>query len=247
MARSSIWFNGVRLRKAMSSSFRPAPSTLWAPASCSPRFQQRSDTTFRLFDYGRDRELHIDNGVAVANAWPLRPPRDPVGLTPERTVLVASQHFVLERLELPAGSSWAFDGRFWKPGVPRARRPCGDRIGRAIDRAGGLRRWRPRQHRSRCHRAERFGRVSRKRSDRPLFCTGSPGNRPDLFSPLPPNWRSSPRHTHDAAPQDRGDRQFVAPPLRYRNIFDRPAARGLQFGAKPANLHRGDDRPRPDL
>ena len=35
--------------------------------------QQRSDTTFRLFDYGRQRELHDDNGVAVANAWPLRP------------------------------------------------------------------------------------------------------------------------------------------------------------------------------
>ena len=69
--------------------------------------QQRSDATFRLFDYGRQRELHIDNGVAVANAWPLRPSRDPVDLTLERTVLVASRHFVLERIELPAGSSWA--------------------------------------------------------------------------------------------------------------------------------------------
>jgi mannose-6-phosphate isomerase len=69
--------------------------------------QQRSDTTFRLFDYGRERELHIDNGVAVANAWPLRSPPDPIRLTVERTVLVASQHFVLERIELPKGSSWA--------------------------------------------------------------------------------------------------------------------------------------------
>lgn len=69
--------------------------------------QQRSDTTFRLFDYGRARELHIDNGVAVANAWPLRSPPDPIRLTPERTVLVASQHFVLERIDLPEGSSWA--------------------------------------------------------------------------------------------------------------------------------------------
>jgi mannose-6-phosphate isomerase len=77
--------------------------------------QQRSDTTFRLFDYGRDRELHIDDGVAVANVFPLRPPRDPVSLTLERTVLVASQHFVLERLELPAGSSWALlaDSETW--------------------------------------------------------------------------------------------------------------------------------------
>jgi mannose-6-phosphate isomerase len=69
--------------------------------------QQRSDATFRLFDYGRQRELHIDNGVAVANAWPLRPPRDPVELTLERTVLVASRHFVLERIELSGATSWA--------------------------------------------------------------------------------------------------------------------------------------------
>ena len=77
--------------------------------------QQRSDTTFRLFDYGRDRELHIDNGVAVANAFPLGPPRHPTRLTLERTVLVASQHFVLERIELPKGSSWALlaDSETW--------------------------------------------------------------------------------------------------------------------------------------
>ena len=36
--------------------------------------QQRSDATFRLFDYGRPRELHEDNGVAVAHPWPLRSP-----------------------------------------------------------------------------------------------------------------------------------------------------------------------------
>jgi len=69
--------------------------------------QQRSDTTFRLFDYGRQRELHEDNGVAVANAWPLRPSPDPTRLSDERTLLVASRHFVLERLDLTEGSSWA--------------------------------------------------------------------------------------------------------------------------------------------
>jgi mannose-6-phosphate isomerase len=69
--------------------------------------QQRSDMTFRLFDYGSQRELHEDNGVAVANAWPLRSARSPTRLTSERTVLVASQHFVLERLDLPESSSWA--------------------------------------------------------------------------------------------------------------------------------------------
>jgi mannose-6-phosphate isomerase len=69
--------------------------------------QQRSDTTFRLFDYGSQRELHEDDGLAVANAWPLRPAQKPTRLTGERTVLVASRYFVLERLDLPEGSSWA--------------------------------------------------------------------------------------------------------------------------------------------
>jgi mannose-6-phosphate isomerase len=69
--------------------------------------QQRSDATFRLFDYGRQRELHEDDGVAVAHPWPLRTPGNPTPLTANRTVLVASKHFVLERVELPEGSSWA--------------------------------------------------------------------------------------------------------------------------------------------
>jgi mannose-6-phosphate isomerase len=69
--------------------------------------QQRSDTTFRLFDYGRGRELHIDSAVAVANAHPIGFPSSPTRLTEERTVLVASRHFVLERVDLQKASSWA--------------------------------------------------------------------------------------------------------------------------------------------
>jgi mannose-6-phosphate isomerase len=69
--------------------------------------QQRSDATFRLFDYDRARELHIDHGVAVANAWPLPSPANPTRLTDERTILVASRHFVLERVDLQKASSWA--------------------------------------------------------------------------------------------------------------------------------------------
>ena len=64
--------------------------------------QQRSDATFRLFDYGRQRELHEDNAVAVADAGPLRARSNPTRLTAARTVLIASRHFVLERIDLPA-------------------------------------------------------------------------------------------------------------------------------------------------
>lgn len=38
--------------------------------------QQNVDCTYRLYDYGRDRELHLDEGLAVAKAEPHRDPRD---------------------------------------------------------------------------------------------------------------------------------------------------------------------------
>lgn len=68
--------------------------------------QQRSDTTYRLFDYGRDREIHIDKAMKVANAGPAEVA--PVGrrLSDSRTLLVSSRYFTVERVELPAGSSW---------------------------------------------------------------------------------------------------------------------------------------------
>lgn len=69
--------------------------------------QQRSDATFRLFDYGRKRELHEDDGVAVAHAWPHRLAKNVARASGSRTVLVASRYFVLERFDLPEGSSWA--------------------------------------------------------------------------------------------------------------------------------------------
>jgi mannose-6-phosphate isomerase len=35
-------------------------------------FQQNSDVTYRLYDYGRPRELHLDDAVAVASRAPYR-------------------------------------------------------------------------------------------------------------------------------------------------------------------------------
>jgi mannose-6-phosphate isomerase len=35
-------------------------------------FQQNADVTYRLFDYGRQRELHLDDAVAVADRAPYR-------------------------------------------------------------------------------------------------------------------------------------------------------------------------------
>jgi mannose-6-phosphate isomerase len=70
--------------------------------------QQNSDATFRLFDYGRHRELHEDNAVAVSSAGPAHGQAAPEQLTAARTVLVAGPYFVLERINLSPNSSWAF-------------------------------------------------------------------------------------------------------------------------------------------
>jgi mannose-6-phosphate isomerase len=68
--------------------------------------QQRSDTTFRLFDYGRKRELHVEQAVAAADLEPAKARAIPMDLTEVRTQLVFCPFFVLERVNLPAGSTW---------------------------------------------------------------------------------------------------------------------------------------------
>jgi mannose-6-phosphate isomerase len=68
--------------------------------------QQRSDATFRIFDYGRARPLDVDNAIAVANGGPPPCQFAPHHLTDARDLLVASPHFVLERIDLPPKSSW---------------------------------------------------------------------------------------------------------------------------------------------
>lgn len=68
--------------------------------------QQRSEATFRLFDYGRRRELHTDFAVAAASAEHAECQAPSRKLTGERTLLVADQHFVLERVELPRMTDW---------------------------------------------------------------------------------------------------------------------------------------------
>ena len=67
--------------------------------------QQNADITYRLYDYGRPRELHLDDGVAVSNAEPFpmaRHSRPEPGPTP----LVDGEHF---RLWLREGKA-ALDG-----------------------------------------------------------------------------------------------------------------------------------------
>jgi mannose-6-phosphate isomerase len=71
--------------------------------------QQHSDATFRLFDYGRQRELHIENAVAVATAGPAERQSPPERLSDARTVLTVNPYFALEQIDLVPGSVWTLD------------------------------------------------------------------------------------------------------------------------------------------
>jgi len=68
--------------------------------------QQTSDTTFRLYDYGRPRELHLDRALAVADGTPYaaRHHRN----IADGPVLVDGPHFRLDRVEgVPDGATHA--------------------------------------------------------------------------------------------------------------------------------------------
>jgi mannose-6-phosphate isomerase len=75
--------------------------------------QQNSDITYRLYDYGRGRELHLDAGIAVAQGSPHDPAdRRHVPLRGE-VGLVEGPHFRLDRLDGPPPAATA--GRYRGP------------------------------------------------------------------------------------------------------------------------------------
>jgi mannose-6-phosphate isomerase len=73
--------------------------------------QQRSDTTFRLFDHGRGRDLHVENAIAVADAGPAHAGVTPKRLSEARTLLASNSHFVFERIDLAPNSNWRLDAK----------------------------------------------------------------------------------------------------------------------------------------
>lgn len=83
--------------------------------------QQNSETTYRLYDYGSDRELHLKDGVDVADLKPYQPITSPGKVHEGRTILVQGPKFVLERwaggdhvVTLPAGTTaWLVPIKGW--------------------------------------------------------------------------------------------------------------------------------------
>jgi len=66
--------------------------------------QQYSDTTYRLYDYGRPRELHLDAALAVAELGPHPGLSAPVDLGDGRRLLVECPYFRTESIA-PDGTS----------------------------------------------------------------------------------------------------------------------------------------------
>lgn len=63
--------------------------------------QQPSDLTYRLYDWGRGRELHLDKAVAVSRRGPVEPSARPVALGPGVTRLLDHPCFRVEAYDVP--------------------------------------------------------------------------------------------------------------------------------------------------
>ena len=63
--------------------------------------QQNVDVTYRLYDYGRGRDLHLEDGIAVAEPVPYVPPFLPIERAPDRKIMAAGGAFVVERWSGP--------------------------------------------------------------------------------------------------------------------------------------------------
>jgi mannose-6-phosphate isomerase len=73
--------------------------------------QQNLDLTYRLYDYGRPRELHLDQALGVADAGPWTAAAPPSLLSPGREILAEGGAFVLERWTVTGTATIYADGR----------------------------------------------------------------------------------------------------------------------------------------
>lgn len=80
--------------------FHLKPGTVHAigPGLALVEVQQNSDTTFRLYDYGRPRELHLERALAVASGAPF-PDELKGSLKARGETLIDGKHFRLDRIE----------------------------------------------------------------------------------------------------------------------------------------------------
>lgn len=81
------------------------PGTIHAigPGLLLYEVQEPIDLTWRLYDWGRGRELHLEHACAVARRDPHPSPfRAPTPIAPGVDRLIETRHFVVDRVRLPA-------------------------------------------------------------------------------------------------------------------------------------------------
>lgn len=66
--------------------------------------QQFSDVTYRLYDYGRDRELHIAQSLEVSRLSPGNERREPISIESGRELLAECQYFRTEKLAISSAA-----------------------------------------------------------------------------------------------------------------------------------------------
>src|SRR6266496_815481 len=87
------------------------------PGAIIVETQQQSDTTFRLYDYGRPRELHLKDGLRVikegVRSGKVQPqaPRALNGNGSQEQRLIASSYFSVQRFDLEKGGIAEFSAR----------------------------------------------------------------------------------------------------------------------------------------
>jgi mannose-6-phosphate isomerase len=74
------------------------------PGSILLETQQYSDTTYRMFDYGRPRELHIEKALEATHLA-TRAGKIPPRVLADRTVLIEEDYFCVERIPVAASRS----------------------------------------------------------------------------------------------------------------------------------------------
>jgi len=72
--------------------------------------QQNVDLTYRLYDYGRPRELHLDEAVAVAAARPFGGKAQPRTIEAGREMIADGKAFAVERWRGPRHAAVRIDG-----------------------------------------------------------------------------------------------------------------------------------------
>jgi mannose-6-phosphate isomerase len=71
--------------------------------------QQNSDVTYRLWDYGRPRALHVEQAIAICDLTVCSGRLEPSVIAPGFEELARCEYFVTERIELGAGRSAGYE------------------------------------------------------------------------------------------------------------------------------------------